>query len=75
MERRSFLRQASAGLAAGAMAAPALAQSSSLPTIKWRLASSFPKSLDTLFATVETVAQHVKAATGGKFEIQLFAAG
>lgn len=75
MQRRSFLKQASAGLAAGALAAPAIAQSTSLPTIKWRLASSFPKSLDTLFASIEAVAQHVKTATGGKFEIQLFAAG
>lgn len=75
MERRSFLKHAGAGLAAGAMAAPAIAQSSSLPTIKWKLVSSFPKSLDTLFNTVVTVANHVKAATGGKFEIQLFAAG
>lgn len=75
MERRSFLRQAGAGLAAGAVAAPAIAQSSALPSIKWRLASSFPKSLDTLFGAIEAVAQHVKAASGGKFEIQLFAAG
>ncbi|MDB5800895.1 MAG: dctP [Rhodocyclales bacterium] len=73
MERRSFLKKASAGLAAGAVAAPAIAQSA--PTIKWRLASSFPKSLDTIFAAAEVVSQHVKAATGGKFDIQIFAAG
>ena len=46
MERRSFLKKAGVGLAAGAVAAPALAQTA--PTIKWRMASSFPKSLDTL---------------------------
>ncbi|MDQ7990049.1 MAG: TRAP transporter substrate-binding protein [Candidatus Dactylopiibacterium sp.] len=74
-ERRSFLRHAGAGLAASALAAPALAQSASLPTLRWKLASSFPKSLDTLFHAVECVARDVKAATGGKFEIQLFAAG
>ncbi|GAB4058339.1 TRAP transporter substrate-binding protein [Uliginosibacterium sediminicola] len=73
MERRSFLKKASVGMAAGAVAAPAIAQSA--PTIKWRLASSFPKSLDTIFAAAEVVAQHVKAATGGKFDIQIFAAG
>jgi len=73
VERRSFLKKASAGLAAGAVAAPAIAQSA--PTIKWRLASSFPKSLDTIFAAAEVVATHVKAATGGKFDIQIFAAG
>lgn len=73
MERRSFLKKASVGLAAGAVAAPAIAQSA--PTIKWRLASSFPKSLDTIYGAAEIVASHVKAASGGKFEIQLFAAG
>ena len=47
MERRSFLKQASAGIAAGAAAAPALA--ADLPTIKWRCASGFPKTLDAIF--------------------------
>ncbi len=73
MERRSFLKQAGAGVAAGAMAAPALA--ADLPTIKWRLASSFPKTLDAIYGATETVARRVAAATGGKFQIQLFAAG
>ena len=51
MERRSFLKQAGVGLAAGAVALPALAQNA--PTIKWRLASSFPKNLDTLHGSGE----------------------
>ena len=73
MERRSFLKQAGAGLAVGAVAAPAMA--AELPAIKWRLASSFPKTVDAIFGASETVATHVAAATGGKFQIQLFAAG
>ena len=73
MERRSFLKKAGVGLAAGAVAAPALAQST--PTIKWRLASSFPKSLDTLFGTSEFLVKRISDMTGGKFQIQLFAAG
>ena len=48
MKRRSFLKKAAAGLAAGMVAAPAIAQSQ--PAIQWRLASSFPKSLDTISA-------------------------
>ncbi len=72
MERRSFLKQAGAGLAAGALAAPAIAQTA--PTIKWRLASSFPKSLDTIFGASEVLSRRVAAATGGKFQIQIFAA-
>jgi TRAP-type mannitol/chloroaromatic compound transport system substrate-binding protein len=77
MDRRSFVKKA--GLAAGgavfgsALAAPAIAQSA--PEVKWRLASSWPKSLETLFGTVELLAKTVSEATDGKFQIQLFAAG
>ena len=73
MERRSFLKTAGLGLAAGTVAAPALAQN--LPTIKWRMASSFPKSLDTLHGTGEFLVKRISDMTGGKFQIQLFAAG
>ena len=73
MERRSFLKKASIGLAAGAVAMPAIAQNA--PTIKWRLASSFPKSLDTIYGAAEVMAKRVSEATGGKFQIQVFAAG
>jgi len=74
MERRSFLKKAGAGLAAGAIAAPAIAQGTQ-PEVKWRLASSFPKSLDTIYGGAETISKRVAAATGGKFQIQVFAAG
>ncbi|WP_374681324.1 twin-arginine translocation signal domain-containing protein, partial [Accumulibacter sp.] len=43
VERRSFLKNAGVGLAAGTVAMPAIADNA--PTIRWRLASSFPKSL------------------------------
>ena len=52
---------------------PAIAQS--MPDLKWRLTSSFPKSLDTLFAGSEIFAKAVAEATDNKFQIQLFAAG
>ena len=73
MERRSFLKKAGVGLAAGAVAMPAIAQGA--PVIKWRLASSFPKSLDTIYGGAEVMAKRVAEATGGKFQIQVFAAG
>ena len=57
MKRRAFLKQASVGLAAGAVAVPALAQSA--PTIKWRMASSYPKSLDTIYGATEFLVKRV----------------
>jgi TRAP-type mannitol/chloroaromatic compound transport system substrate-binding protein len=73
MKRRSFLKKAAAGLAVGSVAAPAIAQSQ--PTIQWRLAASWPKSLDTLFGGAELVAKRVGEMTDGKFQIRAFAAG
>ncbi len=73
MERRSFLKNAGVGLAAGTVAMPAIAQNA--PTIRWRLASSFPKSLDTIYGGAEFMAKRVAEATGGKFQIQVFAGG
>src|SRR5258707_2012489 len=73
MKRRTFL---TAGAVAGAttlVAAPAIAQSS--PEIKWRLTSSFPKSLDTIYGTAQTFSKYVADATDNKFQIQTFAAG
>ncbi len=75
MERRLFLKKAGVGLAGAAAAAPALAQTSALPTVNWRMASSFPKSLDTIFGGAELIARRCAAATGGKFNIKVFAAG
>src|SRR5450759_3330950 len=77
MERRKFLKVAGASLAVGAAAVPTLspAQAAALPAIKWRLASSFPKSLDTIFGAAELVSKRAAAATGGKFQIQVFAGG
>jgi TRAP-type mannitol/chloroaromatic compound transport system substrate-binding protein len=72
MERRKFIKAAS-GAAAVALTAPAMA--ADLPTINWRLASSFPKSLDTLFGGVEFFAKRVGELTGGKFTIRPFPAG
>ncbi len=73
MKRRQFIQAATAGLAAAAIAKPAIAQSS--PSIKWRLTASWPKSLDTLFGACETIAKYCSEATDGKFQVQTFAAG
>ena len=43
--------------------------------IRWRLASSFPRSLDTIFGGAEELAARVKAMTGGAFDIRVYPAG
>jgi TRAP-type mannitol/chloroaromatic compound transport system substrate-binding protein len=73
MDRRSFLKSAAvAGAGTAAIAAPAIAQSH--PEVKWRLTSSFPKSLDTIYGAAETFAKYIAEGTDNKFQIQVFAA-
>ena len=55
------------------LAAPAIAQEA--PQINWRLASSFPKSLDTIYGGAEEISQRLSEATDGRFQIQVFSAG
>src|SRR6478736_2868941 len=73
MKRRDFLKVSATGAAAAAAASPAIAQSS--PEIKWRMTSSFPKSLDTIYGGAEQVAKYVAEMTDNKFQVQVFAAG
>ncbi len=74
MKRRDFLTAAGAGaVASTAVAMPAIAQT--MPEVKWRCTSSFPKSLDTIYGAAELMAKAVSEATEGKFQIQVFAAG
>jgi TRAP-type mannitol/chloroaromatic compound transport system substrate-binding protein len=73
MKRRSFLTAATVGAAATTIAAPAIAQAN--PEIKWRLTSSFPKSLDTLYGVSEQFAKILASITDNKFQIQPFAPG
>lgn len=75
MQRRSFLKKAALGAAAGGatLAAPVFAQDA--PTISWRLASSFPRSADAIYRGGENVAKYVSEATDGKFSIRAFPAG
>ena len=69
ISRRYFARLAAAGAAAAA-AVPAMAQSTS-EVVRWRLTSSFPKNLDTLFGAATTIARVVGEMTDGKFVIQV----
>ena len=73
MQRRSFLKNTTLAAGAGALAVPALAQGPA--SVSWRMASSFPKTLDAIYGPAERFIQRLAALTGGKFVIRQFAAG
>jgi len=73
MERRNFVRGAGLAGVLAAGAAPAIVHAQT--NIRWRIASSFPKSLDTLFGVCDVFAAHMKDMSGGKFIITTHAAG
>jgi TRAP-type mannitol/chloroaromatic compound transport system substrate-binding protein len=77
MQRRKFIKTAGVGaagaVAASTVAAPAIAQS--MPSVKWRLTSSFPKSLDTLYGGAELFSKALAEMSDGKFEVRAFASG
>src|SRR5215813_1666949 len=73
MKRRSFIAASGMGLVATSVAAPAIAQSQ--PEIRWRLAASWPKSLDTIYGGAEYLTKRIAEATDNKFQIRAFAGG
>ncbi|MDP1653909.1 MAG: TRAP transporter substrate-binding protein [Rhodocyclaceae bacterium] len=73
MERRKFLQNAGMAGILAAGAAPAVVNAQQ--AIRWRLASSFPKALDTIFGAAEVFSKKVKDMSGGKFEISVHAGG
>ena len=76
MSRRAFLSSAAASAAgAAAMVAPSIVRAQSQPTVEWKLASSFPRSLDTIYGAAELLAKRVASMTQGKFKITVSSAG
>ena len=72
MDRRSIIKHAGiAGVLAAGVAPAVHAQAA----IRWRLASSFPKTLDTIYGSADVFAQKVGELTGGKFSITVHPAG
>lgn len=84
MERREFLRKAAVGTVAtglvaacgndeaGANGAPAVIANQ---RVQWRLASSFPRSLDTIYGAAEDMSNRVSALTDGRFTIRPYPGG
>lgn len=73
MERRHFVRGAGLAGVLAAGSAPAIVHAQT--TIRWRIASSFPKALDTLFGVCDVFAKSMSEMSGGKFTITTHAAG
>ncbi|MEK7207699.1 MAG: twin-arginine translocation signal domain-containing protein, partial [Pseudomonadota bacterium] len=53
MQRRDLLKGAGLGLATGVLGS---AQAADLPMVRWRMASSFPKSVDAIYGAAERLA-------------------
>ena len=73
MERRGLLTAAGGAALATTLSMPAIAQS--MPNVRWRMPSSFPKSLGTLYGGAEYICNKVAAITDNKFQIRPFAPG
>ena len=73
IRRRQFLTGAATAATVSSIAAPAIAQTQ--PDIRWRLTSSFPRVLDTIYGTAQQFSKYVAEATDNKFQIQTFPAG
>ncbi|HLL48311.1 MAG TPA: TRAP transporter substrate-binding protein [Longimicrobiaceae bacterium] len=83
MERREFARKAVLGLAAGGLAGcgggggaegggPAVQTGR---RVMWRMVSSFPRGLDTIYGASETLSKRVSALTDGRFQVRAYPAG
>ncbi|MEM7307115.1 MAG: substrate-binding domain-containing protein [Planctomycetota bacterium] len=80
MKRRDFLKGTTAGAAVGGLTACSGGADAgpgvvTTKRVRWRLASSFPRSLDAMFGGAELLAERVSELTGGNFEIRAHSAG
>jgi len=75
MQRRRFLTQTAAAAGAGlaAVAGPAIAQGT--PSVRWRMSTGWPKSLDAMYGSADELCKRVAQLTDGKFEIRAFPGG
>lgn len=79
--RRRLLGAAALATTAGALASCRIRRAddvkagSALPLVRWRMATSWPHSLDTIFGGAETISRRVREMSDGRFQIQPFAAG
>ncbi|PSQ80606.1 MAG: ABC transporter substrate-binding protein [Bacteroidetes bacterium QS_1_63_11] len=84
MERRDFTKKALLGAAGAGLLSGCGSEESSddgAPNVqtnqqvRWRLASSFSRSLDTIYGAAEVLSERLKALTDGNFEILTYPGG
>lgn len=81
MKRRKFFGKAAIGavsvtaLGACTKATTTSGTTSALPSIRWRMATSWPKSLETIYGGADTICKRIREMTNGRFTITPFAAG
>jgi TRAP-type mannitol/chloroaromatic compound transport system substrate-binding protein len=83
LDRRKFVKKTALGTAAtsilGSCSEEKSQQNENLtlsgPDINWRVASSFPPSLDLLFGAAGLLAKRVEQLSGGHFKMRVFSAG
>ena len=88
LERRAFLGKAAVGAAAGVLAASCgggedagrsgdggAPQVITNPNVRWRLASSYPRTVDAIFDTATRAAESLSAMTDGRFLLRVYEAG
>ena len=81
MKRRTLLGNLAIGSTTAAVSAacgrstPTAATNAALPSIEWRMVTSWPKALDTIFGGAQELCDRVAAMTGDRFKITPFAAG
>lgn len=67
--------QPTAAATTAAPTAQAPAQGSSMPAVEWRMGTSWPISLDTIYGGATVLAERVAELSGGMFKITTFPAG
>ena len=80
MQRRQLIQAAGLAGGAGLLSACRIrridgASSAELPSVRWRMATSWPHALDTLYGGAQTIAEQVGVMSGGRFTIEPYAAG
>lgn len=86
MKRREFVKSAVAGgLGLGLLGACRPGEEGAAeggapavhtgPKVQWRVASSFPRGLDTIFGAAEVLAKRVEGMSGGRFRIRVYPQG